>query len=101
MHRDDFFSDTSLEDVEKWTSALTEAEQKPCIILYSLPSCPMCQTLKRLLENAKISFIIEEDALTLTKHNIYHVPVLSINEQHLDFPEALRWVKANEHSRQN
>ena len=101
MHRDDFFSDTSLEDVEKWTSALSEAEQKPCIILYSLPNCPMCQTLKQLLTKARITFIVEDDPLILAKHNIYHVPVLSINEQHLTFPEALRWVKTNEYSRQN
>ena len=53
----------------------------------------MCQTLKQLLTKARKNFknlLLEDDPANFGKHNIYHVPVLSINEQHLTFPEALR-----------
>lgn len=104
MDNKDFY-DVSWDEMEKLAVALTEENnmevKQTWIVLYAQPGCPMCQMLKRLLDKAKISYIVEEDLTALKYLNMIHVPVLVVDGQYLKYPEALRWVKEHDNSRQN
>ena len=72
------------------------------IILYSLPTCPKCNVLKKKLAEANIAFEIVDDAqavLDFLKANEMssEVPVLHIEGfKPMNFTQAWGWVSRQE-----
>lgn len=62
------------------------------IILYTT-DCPRCKLLERHLDEKKIPYEKSDDIELLLENGFRTVPVLCVNNEFLDFPKALNWVK--------
>ena len=69
------------------------------VTLYST-GCPNCQILKKKLDQLGVTYQIETSIDEMTALGISKVPVLSVDEQLLNFNEALKWAK-NQQRRKN
>ena len=63
------------------------------IILYSSPTCPICKMIKMELDKKNIEYIINQDTDEQIALGIRKLPVLSVNGEFLQAPEARKWVK--------
>ena len=63
------------------------------VILYTI-HCPKCDVLEQKLNMKNISFTICEDVSVMQSKGIDAVPVLEVDGNLLQFPEAVRWVNA-------
>lgn len=61
------------------------------IILYST-GCPKCNVMKKKLDNAGISYIVNSNVDDMQKLGITQVPVLSVNGDLKPFKEANEWL---------
>ena len=61
------------------------------IILYTT-HCPKCEVLTQKLKNKNINFEIIDDIELIKEKNITMVPVLSVNDQLMNFKEAVDWI---------
>lgn len=62
------------------------------IILYSLPTCPQCKMVHRLLDDHKIQYTECQDTEAMRAKNILQVPVLAVEEELLAGKEIFTWV---------
>lgn len=61
------------------------------IIMYST-HCPKCKILEKKLEQKGIEYTVITDILEMGKLGIRSVPVLRVNNEMLDFKQAVEWV---------
>lgn len=61
------------------------------IVLYST-GCPMCHGLEDILNNKGISYTLCTDENKMRELGITQVPVLSIDENLLKTPQAMKWA---------
>lgn len=62
------------------------------ITLYSI-GCPQCMVLKKKLEAKHIIFEEENNIDTLIDHGYMSMPILRIDDEFLEFEDAIAWVK--------
>lgn len=62
------------------------------VVLYTT-GCPICEMLKAKLDEADISYEINEDVEEMKRLGITHVPVLCVGGALLDTRAALTYVK--------
>lgn len=65
------------------------------ITLYST-GCPKCNILERRLTNDKIDFTIIDDIDKLIEMGFQNAPILQINDQFIEYSEAMKRLKAYE-----
>lgn len=65
------------------------------ITLYST-GCPKCNILERRLTNDKINFTISYDINKLIEMGFQNAPILQINDQFIEYGEAMKRLKAYE-----
>ena len=61
------------------------------IILYST-HCPLCKGLEQLLKTHNINYVLCTDEDKMRALGIKQVPMLSVNNNLLTFPQASKWV---------
>lgn len=61
------------------------------IVLYST-GCPKCSILKKKLEEKQIPYDTVTDVKEMLALGINEVPVLSVNDELMSFPNAVKWV---------
>lgn len=61
------------------------------IVLYST-GCPKCSILKKKLEEKQIPYDTVTDVNEMLALGINEVPVLSVNDELMSFPNAVKWV---------
>lgn len=67
------------------------------ITLYS-NHCPCCEVLEKELAKAVIPFDTCADVEKMLSMGFTHLPMLDVNGQLLNYPNALKWIKErNEH----
>lgn len=67
--------------------------------LYTLPNCPKCKMLKKMLDDRRVAYETTEDVSPLTDAGYSTVPMLQLSEkfdesQLLDFAAAIKHVKS-------
>lgn len=65
------------------------------IILYST-HCPKCIVLEKKLKEKNIQFNIVSDEDAIIKKGFMTVPMLEVNDNIMNFQEAMRWIMHNE-----
>ena len=65
------------------------------IVLYST-GCPRCKVLEQKLNDKGIEYTICDNTDVLERKNFMSVPILEIDEQILDFAQAIKWVNGVE-----
>lgn len=65
------------------------------IVLYST-HCPMCEMLKRKLDEKGIRYIENNDIDEMRGLGITSVPVLKVKGEYLDSSLAMKWIKSIE-----
>ena len=63
---------------------------KDSIIVYSQPSCGMCNMIKQLLKNCGVEFTVIEDINVMKEKGIRRTPTVVINDQIFDTPKEAR-----------
>lgn len=63
------------------------------ITLYKTEFCPMCKILAQKMEEKHIAFTTIQDPEILRNKNITHVPILEVENNQMNFPQALKWVE--------
>lgn len=61
------------------------------ITLYTT-HCPKCNILKQKLDKKNIEYNINEDVETMINKGFSSVPVLEVDNEILDFVNAIKWV---------
>ena len=61
------------------------------IILYTT-HCPRCKVLQSKLDEAHISYTINEDIEEMLAYGLKSAPALRIGDKILNFTEAVKWV---------
>lgn len=65
------------------------------IILYST-KCPRCNVLETKLKQKHINFIEINDIDQMTAIGLQSAPALAVDNQLLDFMDAIKWVNQQE-----
>ena len=65
------------------------------IVLYST-HCPRCNVLEKKLNNKKIKYDIIDDENEIIKLGIDIVPMLKVNDELMNFGQAVKWVNGQE-----
>lgn len=65
------------------------------IVLYST-HCPRCNVLEKKLNNKKIKYNIVDDENEIIKLGIDIVPMLKVNDELMNFGQAVKWVNSQE-----
>jgi len=55
-------------------------------------NCPKCKILEKKMNDKKINFKLETDVTELIDMGFTTAPVLKIDNDYLDFGEAIKWV---------
>ena len=66
------------------------------IIVYSSSTCPKCKVLKMKLDKAGIEYQVNENIEEMNAIGIKTIPMMQVDDQLLDFGEAVKYVKATE-----
>lgn len=61
------------------------------VVLYST-GCPRCKMLEQALNRAEIVYDYCDDIDTIASLGVKYVPVLSVNDELLDYAAALGWI---------
>jgi glutaredoxin len=62
------------------------------ITLYST-GCPKCQVLEKKLNKDGIEFTISNDIDSLIEKGFMSAPVLRVDDEYLEFKDAVNWLK--------
>ena len=54
--------------------------------------CPRCTVLEKKMQQANIKYNIVEDIDIMTQKGFMSLPMLEVDDNILDFSEAIRWV---------
>ena len=65
------------------------------VTLYST-HCPKCIVLEKKLKEKNIQFNIVSDEDAIIKKGFMTVPMLEVNDNIMNFQEAMRWIMHNE-----
>ena len=65
------------------------------VTLYST-HCPKCIVLEKKLKEKNIQFNIVSDEDAIIKKGFMTVPILEVNDNIMNFQEAMRWIMHNE-----
>lgn len=63
------------------------------VVMYST-GCPNCKSLKRMLDNAGISYEVNESIDEMRELGITSVPVLFVDGERYNFSKALSWARS-------
>lgn len=63
------------------------------MILYSSSTCPKCKVLKMKLNNAGISYEVNENIEEMKELGIKSLPVLRIEDKLLEFSSAIAFIR--------
>ena len=66
------------------------------ITVYSSSTCPKCKVLKMKLDKAGIEYQVNENIEEMNAIGIKTIPMMQVDDQLLDFGEAVKYVKATE-----
>lgn len=55
--------------------------------------CPNCKMLTKKLNEKNISFEVCDDVQTMQSKGFTSMPVLEVEGNHLNFTEAIKWLK--------
>jgi glutaredoxin len=61
------------------------------VILYTLPTCPHCSEIKRILNNKNIAYDEVTDINVMKEKKFLEVPMLEIGENIMSYAEILNW----------
>ena len=61
--------------------------------LYST-DCPKCKVLKRMLEEASISYYLYEDENQMINLGFMEAPILVVDGKAKNFSEAVEWIRS-------
>ena len=70
------------------------------ITLYS-NHCPCCEVLLNELRSAGIPFTIFTDTDQMLSMGFTHLPMLDVDGQLLNYPDALKWIKERKNRLEN
>ena len=70
------------------------------IKLYS-NHCPCCEVLSKELRSAGIPFTAFTDTDQMLSMGFTHLPMLDVDGQLLNYPDALKWIKERKNSHEN
>lgn len=62
------------------------------IVLYSSPTCGVCNMLKTMLANVGINFEVVQDIKYMRSIGILQVPILEVNGDKMKAREAIDWI---------
>ena len=62
------------------------------ITIYTTETCPKCKILKKKLQSKEIPYVEIQDIDELIKLNIDEVPVAKVDDNIMNFNEAVTWV---------
>lgn len=62
------------------------------ITICTTDTCPKCKILKKKLEDKNISYKEINDTHELLQLGIEEVPILCVDNEQMDFGEAITWV---------
>ncbi len=62
------------------------------ITIYTTETCPKCKILKKKLQSKEIPYVEIQDIDELIKLNIDEVPVVKVDDNIMNFNEAVTWV---------
>lgn len=62
------------------------------IVLYTI-DCPKCKILEKMLNSKNIEFIKSYDVDYMIQKGFKMLPMLSVDENIMDFSEAVKWIK--------
>ena len=62
------------------------------ITIYTTETCPKCKILKKNLQNKEIPYVEIQDIDELIKLNIDEGPVVKVDDDIMNFNEAVTWV---------
>lgn len=63
------------------------------VILYSLPSCPHCSEVKRILKEKNLIYDEITDIELMRRKKFLEVPMLEIGNTIMNYEETLNWLK--------
>ena len=63
------------------------------VVLYST-GCPKCNILKKKLAEKNVSYTENQNVEEMVALGINEVPVLSVNNELMDFSNAVKWVNS-------
>ena len=63
------------------------------VILYSIPRCPHCKTVKEILADNDVSYEEIVDIELMKQKGFYSAPMLEIGELIMNYEEILAWAK--------
>ena len=66
------------------------------IMLYST-GCPQCKVLKKMLDDNKVEYTTCSDVSLMMEMGISSVPMLRVDDELMNFPAAMKWVKEVSH----
>lgn len=64
------------------------------IVMYTT-GCPQCEALAMRLKKAGVDYDICSDAELMTAMGMTHVPMLQVEEELMDYKQALKWIEEN------
>ena len=62
-------------------------------VIFYTNHCPCCEVLRAKLVDAGVSFEIVSDVDQMLAMGITHLPMLSVDNEMMNYPAALMWVK--------
>ena len=63
--------------------------------------CPCCEVLSKELLSAGIPFATFTDTEQMISMGLTHLPMLDVDGQLLNYPDALKWIKERKNSLEN
>ena len=65
------------------------------VVLYTT-HCPKCAVLSKKLDDAKVDYVVVDDASVMIDRGFQSAPILEVDGVALEFKAALDWVKDNQ-----
>lgn len=63
------------------------------ITLYSVPSCPMCKMLKKLIDGKHLEYNYIEDPQAIIDKGYTHAPLLEVDGKIMTYSEAFKFIQ--------
>ena len=54
--------------------------------------CPKCLVLEKKLVSKGVDFILETDVSPVIEKGYSTAPILQVDDEYMEFPEAVQWV---------
>lgn len=61
-------------------------------VIFHTTGCPKCRILKKKLDDAGVSYTVNEDVDKMLEIGMLSAPALSVGGELLDFAAACRWA---------